>query len=158
MGITCHTHTSTHINTHTHKEMLFFPLLLHGEEKWMDVTGRGRTQWRGHTCFLLHLLPLLLVCHFFFRSHSDFMTHSVSVGRNNVVPVTVCFSCPPELRHNTQCRISSSVVSSFFHEFWSERKPHDDNNLDEQIHLHKTMCHYPWTGPCCCFSSCICLG
>lgn len=59
MGITSH----IHMHAHKHTKISFFSSL-HGEEKWMDVTGRRRAQWR-HTCFLLHLLPLLLVCHFF---------------------------------------------------------------------------------------------
>lgn len=118
MGITSHTHM--HAQQHTYTQRNIFFLWLHSEEKWMDLTGRRRTQWRRRThasCFISSHSSLSAI---FFRSLPDFMTHSVSVGGNNVVPVTPCFSCPPELTLNTQSSIPDPVGSSFFHELWSE--------------------------------------
>lgn len=111
MGITSH----THMHKHKYTQKMF---LLHGEEKWMDGTGRRRTQWR-HTCFLLHLLPSLSAI--FFHSHSRLHDKLCSPWGGIMLsrPRRVF---PAHQRSDTthSAGFPTPAASSFFHEFWSK--------------------------------------
>lgn len=144
MGITSHTQMHAHKHTDISRDFFFSFFSL----RWRKVNGCNRKEEdpvETHaSCFISSHSSLSAI---FFRSHSDFMTYSVSVGRNNVVPVTACFSCPPEMRHNTQCRISNPAASSFFHWIWSELKTVQPGQLI--LFTEAETCH--------CLKTCVCL-
>lgn len=163
MGITSHTHMHAHKHTYTHKEipLLFFffaPL-------WRKVNGCNRKEEDPveKTHMLLASSPPTPPClPFFFplSAHIQTSWHTLCLwGEIMLSQSRRVFSCPPELRHNiTQHTVSAGfptpVVSSFFHEFWSEC-----------IHIMTTMWTAdPFTQTMCqafLFSylpSCMCLG
>lgn len=143
MGIT--SHTRTHALKHT-KIFPFFFFLVHSEEKWMDVTGRRRTQWR-HTCFLLHLLPLLLVCHFF-SAHSQTSWHTLCLWEGIMLSQSRRVF-PAHQRSDTTHRAGfpTPLPHHFFITSWSERVQPGRLirfNAEANVSLSKGLC---------CFSS-----
>lgn len=70
MGITSHTQMHAHKHTDISRDFFF----LHGEEKWMDVTGRRRTQWRH---MLLASSPPTPPCLPFFSARTQTSWHTL---------------------------------------------------------------------------------
>lgn len=107
------------------------------KSEWMEQEGGGPTGETHASCFISSHSPLSTI---FFRLHSDFRTHSPSVGRNNVVPALLCFSCPSELRHNSVQGFQHCHAHNFFISFDQNAFPAVMNwTLDPKQHK-ATVC------------------